>query len=88
MTMVCAADGVAVAESRKGFVHIGELPKEADEHDVTDVITREEWEAGIVKKSNLQSLVVALMMHHRQFDPDPACKFLAQVEAALRSPVA
>ncbi len=87
--MVCSVDGTTVARSRlERWVHVDGIPQGVEEHDVTEVLTLEEWEAGVVKKSDLQSLVVALLMHHRQFDPDPACKFVTQVEAALRSHVA
>lgn len=84
--MVCKTDGTAVAESRKGWVHIGEIVAGTEDHDI-EVVTREEFEAGVVKQSDVKMLAAALMRHHLEFHPDPACPWVAQLTAAFRSAV-
>lgn len=88
MTMVCATDGVELVESkRKGFIHVGEIPKGVDEeHEVVPVV-KDEWLAGVVKKGDVDMLAVALMRHHMDHHADPACPWVTQLDAALRSRV-
>lgn len=87
--MVCATDGVAVAENRLGrWVHTDELPRETDpDHEIV-ALEEAEWRSSVVKRDDLRQLVVALLMHHREHHADPNCPWVHQVEAALRSPVA
>lgn len=87
MTTVCAVDGVEVTTTRTNrLIHLDELPAGTEEHEIFGV-DRDAWLEGVVKRADERALVVALMMHHRTVHPDPACAWLAQLEAAMKSPV-
>ncbi len=85
---VCATDGVPVTENRAGrLIHLDQIPDGVDpEHEVVSV-DKEEWLAGVVKRSDTRQLAAALMRHHLDFHADPQCPFVAQLAAALKSPV-
>lgn len=85
---VCATDGVPVSENRAGrLIHLDQLPDGTDPEHEVESIEHEEWLARVVKRSDLRMLAAAMIRHHIDFHADPQCPFVAQLTAALKSPV-
>lgn len=85
--MVCARDGVVVVESRRsGWLHTDDIPKGHEPHDVDEVTSREEWEAGQARRTNLHGLAAELIEHHTVAHPFSDCEFSQRLAEALRLP--
>ncbi len=84
--LVCAHDGVDLAQARTGrWVHLGELPKEADpEHD-PEPIAKASYSLTTFNREMLRQAAADMIRHHGAIHPDSACEFTIRLRAALRS---
>ena len=83
---VCAIDGVAVAETRRGaIVHVDELPKGIDpDHEIIEV-SLETFRDQRGSRHDLTSAVQDLLLHHATLHPLTECEWAARVTTSLRA---
>lgn len=86
MTYVCKLDGVDISANRAGkWVHIEELPRGVDPHDVDAIVEKEIWDRAYGGTEKLKAAISDLLIHHASLCPISECAHARSLQAAAKA---
>jgi hypothetical protein len=85
-TLVCAVDGVELAESRSGaLVHLDAIPKGVDPDHEVESVDYTVYALATEQRSALKTAAEDMLVHHATLHPAEGCEWAERLERAARS---